>query len=117
MRISRFFCWLYIARKLYWKAKVLKSSFFLKIFHSQIFTKIYEKSLDFCTGSSRYPRKKDIQQILLSYSQIWLKFPVHHGHSGYITNCISYLLTFELPLDQVKGIPLCDMAGNHAMIP
>jgi hypothetical protein len=65
-------------------------------------------------------RKKDIQQILLSYlacSQIWLKFPVHHGHSGYITNCSSLLLTFELPLDQVKGIPLCDMAGNHAMIP
>jgi hypothetical protein len=24
---------------------------------------------------------------------------------------------FELPLDQVKGIPLRDMAGNHAMIP
>jgi hypothetical protein len=35
------------------ETKSAKIKFSLEIFNSQIFTKIYEKSLDFYTGSSR----------------------------------------------------------------
>jgi len=53
MRISQFFLLAVYSQKAILETKSAKIKFFGEIFNSQIFTKIYEKSLDFYTGSSR----------------------------------------------------------------
>jgi hypothetical protein len=53
MRISQFFLLAVYSQKAILETKSAKIKIFGEIFNSQIFNKIYEKSLDFYTGSSR----------------------------------------------------------------